>query len=485
MDVMIRCLSLLILILPATAAFAADAPGNDVTVYHIGNSLVRGLSLDRMNRLFEAAAAGYAYGSQLGGGVKLYEHLARRRADGRRFKTNNLQSAPFGSYDQALQKHTFDALVLQPHGYWLNDRHADNAVEKGDLDAASAFIRYATGDNPAGHKATGRVYLYGTWPRIDIVWRRTDLDADGDGVVTFADFWNAPYDPAQNTPRWTTPSRDFLTRLVTELNERHGDLAHSVRLIPVGDVFAELDKRIRAGDLPGIEAYCTRHTPLTTAAGERPSNLAYYREARRGQLTSTPLDPASNDTGFVRAAGIANLYADRIHMNDQPHNGDDDGTLGAYVAALTFYSTLTGRSPVGLTSAPWERLDPVGDARLIRAVQETVWQVVRTHPLTGVTAEADESADRTAASRPADAPVVQPTVASTRRAAPSKGTSAHCFRRPTGRGPTRGHCAWVSIGSCSCPSSTPTTSTPASSIATAPGASPPTPPCPVYVTSGQ
>jgi hypothetical protein len=71
-------------------------------------------------------------------------------------------------------------------------------------------------------------------------------------------------------------------------------------------------------------------------------------------------------------------------MNDQPHNGKDSGTIGSYCAALTMYAVLTGENPVGLTTEPYEMFDPKEDAELIRALQETVWEVVSDHPHTGV-----------------------------------------------------------------------------------------------------
>ena len=49
-------------------------------------------------------------------------------------------------------------------------------------------------------------------------------------------------------------------------------------------------------------------------------------------------------------------------MNDQPHDGGDCGTIGAYVAALTHFAVLGGRSPVGLTAAPYEHFDDEADA---------------------------------------------------------------------------------------------------------------------------
>jgi hypothetical protein len=81
---------------------------------------------------------------------------------------------------------------------------------------------------------------------------------------------------------------------------------------------------------------------------------------------------------------VLNLFADGIHLNDQPHNGEDSGTIGSYVAALTVFSTLSGKCPVGLTAAPYEQFNAKADAALIEALQQTVWSVVAGHPHSGV-----------------------------------------------------------------------------------------------------
>lgn len=83
---------------------------------------------------------------------------------------------------------------------------------------------------------------------------------------------------------------------------------------------------------------------------------------------------ASRDDLFVREADGT---IDPIHFND----------LGAYLVALTHYAVLYSRSPVGLP----HRLRRA-DGRPARApsdttarlMQETVWEVVRQHPETGV-----------------------------------------------------------------------------------------------------
>jgi hypothetical protein len=75
-------------------------------------------------------------------------------------------------------------------------------------------------------------------------------------------------------------------------------------------------------------------------------------------------------------------------MNDQPHNGPECGTIGAYVAAATVATVLTGEDPAkcppDTVAAIYEKFDAEEDAVLVRAIQKTVWSVVTSDSRTGV-----------------------------------------------------------------------------------------------------
>jgi hypothetical protein len=337
---------------------SAGAEGQ-LRVYFIGNSLTRGLSPQRLAGLFEERGMQLTFGSQLAAAVPLSAHLARRHhVSGDVFlRMNHLESHPFGPFDRAMGENMFDVLVIQPHMDWLDPipqpRH-DFLI--GDVAAAVGLIEYALGGNPAGRAAISRVFIYATWPAIHdgIVNGRTDLP----DRPTYSDFWKAQYDPRQILPSRTVPSRDFFEQLRPRLDRHFQGRLPAVQLAPAGHVFAELDEAIRAGNLPGIAQYFE-------------ANADYYRNAR---ATAVPAFPFN---GFAPEWGVMNLYTDHIHLNSIPHNGPEDGTLGAYIASATLYAALTGRSPVGLSTTGYARLDPQRDAGLIAAVQETIWQVVQ------------------------------------------------------------------------------------------------------------
>lgn len=366
----VTSLTSLCLVIAVTAPARSAPPGRDIDLYFIGNSLTRNVPLERLEEMFRAAGGELSYGMQLGGGHRLEQHLSMRNHGNKPGEGKYNTKAPYGTWDHAFRNHTFDAVVLQPYM-----RELDEPAEihrrwpyftAGTLQAAGGLIDYALGKVEPGkgrwdyehpnpdHVATERFYIYATWPKVEQVLEQ-------EGEKTYASYYEAEYTGG------VQPCADFFARLMEGLNDLHPDLETPVQLIPAGHVLAALDRKIRAGELPGIEDFYDR-------------NQDYYIKARRNNKGKSPFDPEQ----FRPAAGVLNFYADGVHMNDQPHNGRDSGTIGSYVAALTIYATLTGESPVGLTVDPYEMFDPVADTELIRALQTTVWDVVTRNPYTGV-----------------------------------------------------------------------------------------------------
>jgi hypothetical protein len=91
-------------------------------------------------------------------------------------------------------------------------------------------------------------------------------------------------------------------------------------MVPVGDVLYELDQRMKAGGIDGFTS-------------------------------------------------VQQLYNDAPHLTQ----------IGNWIAGMTFYSTFWGESPVGLSASYYgQTLTP----EQTLAFQETVWDVVSTHPFT-------------------------------------------------------------------------------------------------------
>ncbi len=350
--------SFFMLLIATSIAFAGEPTpiGKKVTVFHLGNSLTRGLTVntgggrdvDRMGPLFESAGGQYKYNGQLAAGAQLDQHVAWGIVETPSRKINQIKSPggqDVGLWSAAWQKNKYDAIILQPHRTHLDKEmpaeiKEDAGVDFGDRQSIKKLITYAMGDNPAKHIASNRFYLYQTWPYLKDIDRRTDGG-------TFEAFWTAPYDPAEKQVGQTVPSRDYLEKLIKVVRQDNPDA--TIGVIPAGEVLCALDVKIRKGDLPGLADYLKRQ-------GKE----------------------------FDAAMGVTQFYSDGIHMNPLPHNDAKCGTIGAYTAAITIYATLSGESPVGLSVKMYEQLDEKTDAELIKAIQQTVWDIVSSHPHTGV-----------------------------------------------------------------------------------------------------
>jgi hypothetical protein len=406
--------------------------GRDYRLFFIGNSLTRGLPVasrpDRamLEGLFAARGDRLFTGVQMGAAVNLDEHWDKTRfSTGGALQLNHLDDraevtltgadwevdpAPYGQsffrdYRFALQGfelapdgtirtgQVFDGLVLQTFQSFLEASHysaTDRAKGfRGDRAAINDFVRYARGANPSGHASARRVYIYTAWPYLGSMESRA-LDPDGDGVYSFSEFHDQPYAPVENpssTPAIGNflPSRDYVDQLMTAVLADTADLPTPVRLIPVGEILAALDVLIRNDQLPGVENYFNR-------------NAAHFLEARlNGQADLAaagftyiypPNQPGAFTSDFVREQGVKNFYADHIHMNDQPHNDERAGTIGAYVAAAAVRTVVTGEHPGRLSpeeiAAVYTWFDAGEDAELITALQDTIWAVLSADPRTGV-----------------------------------------------------------------------------------------------------
>ena len=327
-------------------------------VYFIGNSLTMSTTLDRVHALFAERDIDLQYGSQLSGGKSLIRHLNYKdepkqkwtswetnKSSGDTYEPDPNHYTPdddirFGRYDTALVEHKWDKCVLQIYASNLHDNYK----------AITAFIDLALENGTCD-----TFYIYSTWPT-----RGKKREAD-DSVtiknIQYAQVWEKDYpftheDNDKRSKRGVA-SRDYTAKLMELLNAHYPDLKQPIRLIPAGEVLYAVDKKIKAGELPELEALAKRQPDLVPGLDE--------------------------DTSM--ADGINVLYADPIHLNPIPHRGN---TAGIFLSGSTVFTVLSGENPVGLSAEPYG-MGAAEDQALVRKLQEIIWDVVSNDPRTGVT----------------------------------------------------------------------------------------------------
>ena len=199
-----------------------------------------------------------------------------------------------GVAPNALSDYTWDLLTLQ---LWGSDT-------EGDVNASKKFIALAVTKNPAV-----QVFLVETW-------------VEKNDQIDFSTQWNREWKADQKYGTPPIHCAAYSRMVFANLKKATADLRKPVRFIPIGTVLYELDKRMRAGTVPG----------------------------------------------FTR---VEELYQDKVHLNE----------TGNYVALETFYTVMLGRNPKGL---PRTDLFPTVTDSLAAIVQDVIWQVVTSMPETGV-----------------------------------------------------------------------------------------------------
>ena len=237
-------------------ASAADEP-QTLHVYHIGNSLTRSITMDRLHLLFAEHDIDYQFSTQLAAGCTLSRHWAAREKgmQTRQWETNqpagdtfeaggpdwDPNPKRFGPYWEALTRHKWDAVVLQPYRSHMKD----------DLPALRSFIRFAL-DN----QSATQFLLYQTWPNRPVANpEEKDRSKRVYADIDYQSLWDRKYPYDENTEKPTGDefqSRDYFDKLLAKLC---ADFNVPIRMIPVGEVWYECDRRIKALCTLGLELF--------------------------------------------------------------------------------------------------------------------------------------------------------------------------------------------------------------------------------------
>lgn len=341
----------------------ADSGGRkeqkSLRVFFIGNSLTDGIRLEKGFRSL-AESRGHVFNgtmkrnefSRLLAGAPLWWHWYEKGQNGEPYST---------VYHPLLTKNRWDVLCLQPYTGPLYGMHYRRKPprEQGDVQMCSNFIDLAVKD---GISPDLQVCIYSHWPHIDGYGKKDTTEQQRKEALARFDFssaWDAPYteggpDAGEPTYRSTEQTgsrrtRTYFEQLADILNKKYeGVLNKPVLLIPVGDVMYELNKRLHANPQPGADG--------------------------------------------VVYSDIKQFYGDKTHLRPG---------VGRYLMAMTLYATLYKESPVGLPVVPYNDIKIYyglfcPDFQMItpnvqRLIQQTVWDVVSSHPYAGVAQASDNN----------------------------------------------------------------------------------------------
>lgn len=267
--------------------FVQQAFAQTKTVYFIGNSVTDAINISGLQSISNTTGKTLNWGRHMIPGAPLdwiWDH-----------PNDGFNEMPYGLYPNALANYTFDAVSFQPF-----DRR-DNE----DITAIQNFV------NTAGaRKASCQYYIYQRWPRAP-----NNIDNASDPSLTAA-VWNAAWTATYTGPgNWdnTVETRSYFETLTNGFRTSVSGIIKPL-MVPVGEVFYQLNLKMAAGQIPGYSK-------------------------------------------------IWNVYSDGIHMNN----------AGNYIASCAYYATLFKADPRGL-SVPSEY--GTLSAAFVTAVQETVYDVV-------------------------------------------------------------------------------------------------------------
>lgn len=188
------------------AIIAPQAVASPFSSYHIGNSLTNDARPDGVALVSASAGIDHQVGYHMRSGSSLraiWEEEASTTSE-------------HGVLFDALPNYAWDAIILQPHG------GSTMGWDESTIANMLALV-------PADHNPD--IYIYATWPHQN--------------HGTYEEAWNETTinDPGQPVRR----ARTYYYDLIDNLRLTHGD--RPINLIPVGEVFYEIDRRLRSGEL--------------------------------------------------------------------------------------------------------------------------------------------------------------------------------------------------------------------------------------------
>jgi hypothetical protein len=230
-------------------------------LFLVGNSVTDAINYDGLKSLAVSRGNTHVWARHMIPGSPLELLWDMRNGDG--MGGGGFTTDPYGFPQNAFTVYSWDAISLQPF-----DRSIDGS--QGDLAMVNNYINLAKGKSP-----DARICIYSRWPRNPL-----GSDVNFPPAEKFTDLWD-------NCSGQANECRSFFQSLVTAVKQIQP--VSNIVMIPVGEVFYELNKKMIAGTVPGYTS-------------------------------------------------IWSVYSDGIHMKG----------IGSYIAACTYYSVLYADDPVGL-----------------------------------------------------------------------------------------------------------------------------------------
>ncbi|MCU0983228.1 MAG: hypothetical protein MUF25_29050 [Pirellulaceae bacterium] len=351
----------------ASLASGASVAADQATLkaFYFGNSFLENSVPWFHPTLARSAGHQMQVQTQLGPGWQIWMHV------------DTFYKNPDGA-KKTLGEGDWDAVVIQHFGahpllkdnarktVFHNQEPFPEPRDVSDLASAAAIIDVFL----SRHPDRGRVFLYNSWPGIDGVGDFMVLKRVKERKPTLEEMlplmrsfdysaaWLAKYERNGEVPFASkhSHSRDYVWRLMDELKAKYPKLWQEKRLalIPNGDVFLALDKKLRAGQMPGIE------------------NVGFF----------------SRDGGHVRA-GLPRytLAATCYAVIFGAHPGKLDGAI--YNDLESYQNENLNKLPgkIGPGYIHWPDLGELLEITPERktTVDDTIWDVVQGHPYTQTT----------------------------------------------------------------------------------------------------
>jgi hypothetical protein len=360
------------ILLAATVGFAEDIPATPkptrMAVYYFGNSLTGSTIPELHPQLGKSKGKEWVWDIMAVGGGMLWQFRDQFELDAKLgpLDEHTLDPDLFKMAPYAAQKFLsgkWDAVLLQPYCTKMSivqkemwNKKFDTDRDFGDLAATKYLIDLTLKNNPAC-----TIYIYQDWPGLWLIEGSFGLAAEGvvqtgkelnaGQMLPIARSFDYPrewlrYDD-QSQSSWLSgaQSRMYKSKLFGELIKAYPKLWEEgrLRMIPVGDIYLALDRKMRAGLVPGV-------------------------------------------------LNLGEFYTDIEHHR---------AGMPAYTGAAAFYTMLFGEKPHGLDYTLYNNQDNFGKDRgrgkdenndsgipleitpeRAAVINDTVWEVIQAHPFT-------------------------------------------------------------------------------------------------------